>query len=436
MQSGDLISLLTANPGYWITCGAIIVLICLSAFFSGSETALTAASRSRLRTSADDGDRRAARALMITGDRERLIGAVLLGNNLVNILAASLAASLFTSLFGDAGLAISTLVMTTVILIFAEIMPKTYAVTHPERAARLVSPLIGGLIRILSPLLFFIQLLAERLLRGLGLTTEPSSGFAELREEIVGAIALGHSSGTMGTEHRDRLLGALDLGSLTVGDIMCHRSAMEMIDIAAPVEDTLKLCAESQFTRLPVYRDGRENIIGVVHTKDVLRLVMSSDAGEISSEDLQHVAMEPYFVPETTTLEEQMQQFLVQRVQFALVVDEYGSLQGLTTLEDILEEIVGDIHDEHDDRHEAALEQVDDGACIADGRTPVREINKALNWDLPDEAATTVAGLVIHEARKIPEIGQQFDFHGHRFTVMDRKANRIVKIHIRKSELD
>jgi len=426
------------DASFWMTAGAILALLLLSAFFSGSETALTAASRGKLRAQADRGQVGAARALKLTEDSERLIGSVLLGNNLVNILAASLATSLFTQAFGESGVALATLVMTVLVLVFAEVLPKTYAITNAEKAASIVSPLIRVVIMVFSPIVSMVQVLVRGMLRLFGVQTDPDSKVLSAHEEIAGAITLGHSEGVVEKEHRDRLLGALDLGERTVEEIMLHRSNIEMIDAEADGEAILSQLLQSPYTRLPVYRGDPENIIGLVHAKDVLRamdrLVRGPDASEagLAAFSVTDVAMKPYFIPETTTLDDQMRQFLRRHTHFALVVDEYGALQGLITLEDILEEIVGEITDEFDVEEVLNLAPGPDGSYVIDGGMTIRDLNRATDWNLPDEEANTVAGLVIHEAQMIPEEGQVFSFHGFRFEVAERQQNRLTQLRVRK----
>ncbi|MCK8484034.1 HlyC/CorC family transporter [Aliiroseovarius sp. S2029] len=421
------------DTGFWISSAAIAALLVLSAFFSGSETALTAASRGKLRSRADRGDRGSERALSITEDNERLIGSVLLGNNLVNILAASLATALFTRLFGDSGVALATLVMTLLVLIFAEVLPKTYAITRPEDAAAKASGPISMVILVFAPIVAAVRVITRGLLSLFGVKTDPDSHILAVREEIMGAIALGHSEGAVEKEDRDRLLGALDLGDRAVEEIMLHRSQIEMIDASAPAIEVLEQILASPHTRLPVYRDEPENIIGVIHAKDLSRaMYMAQAEGKpIEEFDVLQVAMKPYFIPETTTLDDQMRQFLRRHTHFALVVDEYGSLEGLITLEDILEEIVGEITDEFDNQTELEIERAPDGNFLVDGAVTIRDINRANDWNLPDDEANTIAGLVIHEAQMIPNEGQVFSFHGFRFEVMKRDGNRVAMLKIR-----
>jgi len=428
----------TLDPTFWITSLSILGLLVLSGFFSGSETALTAASRGKLRAQAEKGSRGAGTALTITEDNERLIGSVLLGNNLVNILAASLATALFTRLLGESGVALATLVMTLLVLIFAEVLPKTYAITNAEAAASRAAPVIVWVIRIFDPVVAAVRWLVRLILRGFGVQTDPDSHILAVRDEIAGALWLGQSEGVVEKEDRDRVLGALDLGDRAVEEVMLHRSRIEMLDVAAQPRDILAQCLASNHTRLPLYANDQDNIVGIVHAKDLLRAIHKfavegeTGASDLDAFDVRTIAREPYFVPETTTLDEQMRQFLRMRSHFALVVDEYGALQGLITLEDILEEIVGEIVDEFDAEAEHTLRRAADGAYIVDGAMTIRDLNRATDWALPDEAANTVAGLVIHEAQTIPTVDQVFSFHGFRFQVMARKDNRITRLKIRK----
>ena len=417
----------------WVYVASIILLIGLSALFSGSETALTSVSRGKLRSQADKGDRAASRALRITASRERLIGAVLLGNNLVNILAAALATSLFTKLFGESGVAMATVVMTLLILFFAELLPKTYAITNPEIAARTVSSIIALIIVVFHPLVAVLRWLAELVLSAFGIRQDSTSPVKAAREEIAGTIALVHSSGAIEKEYRDRVLGALDLGNLIVRDVMRHRSEIEMISNDHTLESVIKICSASSHSRLPVYKAGTEEITGVIHAKDLLTVVGQglNQQGAINNlfkEQFSWPLKQPYFVPETAPLDEQLREFLNNEKHFALVVDEYGALQGLITLEDILEEIVGDIHDEHDlDPKTKPVVQIN-GSYIVSGEVPIRDLNRDYDWRLPEENATTIAGLLIHEAQIIPEQSQVFIYHGFRFEVLQRKAQRITLI--------
>ena len=425
------------DAAFWLTVGAILLLLVMSALFSGSETALTAASRGKLRAQADKGSSGAAAALKVTEDNERMIGALLLGNNIVNITSASLATALLTRMFGDSGVALATFVMTSLVLIFGEVLPKTYAITNAEVAASRVAPLIRVVILVFSPVVSVVRALVRVLLRLFGVRADPDGHILSLREEIVGAIALGHSGGAVEKEDRDRLLGALDLNDRTVDEVMRHRSQIEMIDADRSPDEILTQILASSHTRLPVYRDSDENILGVIHAKDLLREVdrlvrgPQGNEGALADLDILKIAMKPYFVPDTTPLDEQMRQFLKRHTHFALVVDEYGALRGLITLEDILEEIVGEIADEFDLAQDTVLKRAENGDYFVEGSMTIRDLNRAMDWQLPDDEANTIAGLVIHEAQMIPNEKQAFSFHGFRFEVVTRRENRITKLRVR-----
>ncbi len=426
------------DSAFWLTAAVILCLLVVSAFFSGSETALTASSRAKLKTIADRGSRGAVSAMKVTEDNERMIGAILLGNNVVNILSASLATALMTRTFGDSGVAFATLGMTILVLIFGEVLPKTLAIIAPESMAIKVAPIIRVLILIFSPIVGVVRAFVRVILSLFGVRADPEGKILALREEIVGAISLGHSEGAVEKEDRDRLLGALDLGSRTVDEIMRHRRHIEMLDADLSPDEILTRVLASSHTRLPLFRGDEENILGVVHAKDLLREVdrlvrgTEGNVGLIKDLDIVKVAMKPYFIPETTCLDEQMREFLKRRTHFAMVVDEYGALQGLLTLEDILEEIVGEITDEFDVvLKETALKRAENGDYLVEGSMTIRDLNRAMDWNLPDDEANTVAGLVIHEAQTIPNEGQAFSFHGFRFEVAQRRENRLTKLKMR-----
>ena len=433
MQSAHL------DFAFWATAGIILLLLLASAFFSGSETALTASSRGKLKAQSDRGSRGARQALKITADNERMIGALLLGNNIVNILSASLATALLTRMFGDSGVAIATFVMTALVLVFGEVLPKTVAITYPEFVATRVAPVVRVLIVLFSPVVTLVRAVVRGILRLVGIKADPAAHVLALRDEILGAIALGHSGGAVEKEDRDRLLGALDLSDRTVDEIMRHRRQIEMVDADKSPDAIITQVLASPHSRLPVYRDSDDNILGVIHTKDLLREVdrlMRGDSAapdSIEALDIVRVAMKPYFVPDTTALDEQMRQFLKRRTHFALVVDEYGVLKGLLTLEDILEEIVGEITDEFDvvDK-DSRLAKSGTEEAVVEGAMTIRDLNRAMDWFLPDDEANTVAGLVIHEAQTIPNEGQVFSFHGFRIEVLGRRENRITRLKFKK----
>ena len=406
---------------------SIIFLLALSGFFSSSETALTAASRARMHQLEQEGNTRAKRVNHLISDRESLIGTILLGNNLVNILASVIMTSLVTTLFGQNGmsLAIATAVMTILVLVFAEVLPKTYAITRPDNMAMTVSRPIGLLVKLLGWIVSFIQIIVNATLRLFGVKAHegPSAD-----EEIRGAISLHASEGAVDDADRHRLLGALDLKDLAVSEVMIHRKNIAMLDAELSTRDLVMKALSSAHTRIPLYKGEREEIIGILHAKDLLRAV-APHRGELDQLDLDNLLRDPWFVPETTPVLDQLDAFMDKRNHFALVVDEYGALQGLITLEDILEEIVGDIRDEHDIPVQGVHPQAD-GSATVEGWVTIRDLNRAQGWSLPDEEAVTIAGLVIHEAQTIPEIGQRFSFHGYRFDILRRTRNQITGLRV------
>ena len=410
-----------------ISIGAIGLLIALSGFFSGSETALTAASRPRMHHLAKDGNRRARAVERLTDDRERLIGAILLGNNAVNILASALATSVLISVVGDAGVAYATIGMTLVILVFAEVLPKTYAIRHPEGMALRVAPVLGPVVWLLSPIVGAVQFIVSATLSAIGASKGPRTASAA-EEELRGTITLQAQEGAMVKHEHDMLHSILDLEDVDVGSIMTHRKTMEMIDAGAAPADILDQVVRSPHTRLPVWKGEPDNIVGVLHARDLLRAV-HANLDDLDRLDVLSIVTEPWFVPETTPLDEQLHSFRERRAHFALIVDEYGSLMGLVTLEDIIEEIVGEIVDEHDIAPGGVVEN-DDGSFLIPGTVAIRDLNRAYDWDLPDEEAATIAGLVLNEAQEIPDIGESFSLYGFTFEVRARKRNQITRLHV------
>lgn len=415
---------------FWITTGVIFVLLLLSGLFSGSETALTAASKARIHHMAKHGDKRAKRVSRLIDDKERLIGAILLGNNLVNILASALATSLFLSIMGDEGVFIATAVMTALVLIFAEVLPKSYAIANTERMALAVSRVIQFVVFLFAPIVALVQRIVRMTLKLVGVDISSIDSALSPQEEIRGAIDLHRHEGGLVKEDQHMLGSILDLEDVSIEDVMLHRKSMQMLDVNAPTDEIIAAVVRSPYTRLPLYEKEPENIVGVLHAKDVLRALRRA-GGQMHRFNVKRIMTKPWFVPETTSLKEQLNAFLERKSHFALVVDEYGDIQGLVTLEDILEEIVGDIADEHD-FEVAGVRSFNDGTVVAEGYVTIRDLNRMFDWHLPDENATTIAGLLIYEAETIPIVGSRYDFHGFRFEVTARSKNQITGVKLRR----
>ncbi|MCF8467576.1 MAG: HlyC/CorC family transporter [Sneathiella sp.] len=410
---------------------AIFFLLLLSAFFSGSETALTGASRARLHQMEQSGNKRAGLVNRLRDKHTKLISAILLGNNVVNILASALATSVFISFFGDIGVAYATLVMTILVLVFAEVLPKTFALRRTIPVALFVAPFLQPAIFILSPVVASVNVIVDLTLRLFGVTGhhgDIDSMTDAAQDELRGAIEL-HSEDAGVIMHEKYMLDTiLDMDEVDLSEIMVHRKNVEMVDCSKPVQEIIDQVLGSPYTRLPLWKDNSENIIGVIHAKDLLRAIIPLH-GDYDKLDVEAIALEPWFVPETTTLRSQLNAFLERKSHFALVVDEYGALMGLVTLEDILEEIVGEIADEHD-LAVSDVRMMKDGSIITKGDVTIRDLNRQLNWALPDDEAATIAGLVIYEAQIIPDVGQAFIFHGYKFEILKKEHNQITEIRV------
>ena len=413
-----------------LTVDALIVLasVFASAFFSGAETALTAASRARMHALEMDGDQAAKLVNRLIAERGRLISAMLLGGQVVNIAASSFATSVLLAVAGDHGAVYATAIMTALIVIFAEVTPKTIAIAYPDRVSLAIAPIVSFFVTIFWPVVAAIESFVRSLLWLCGMRPSERRTIASGHEELRGAVDLLHREGGVARSERDMFGGLLELGEIEVSEVMIHRTNMRTINADLPPRELVREVLASPYTRLPLWRGAPDNIIGVLHAKDLFRAVASAD-GDSSRVNIEDIALEAWFVPETTTLRDQLQAFLRRKTHFALVVDEYGVVLGLVTLEDIIEEIVGDIKDEHDVAVPGIRSQPD-GSVVVEGSVTIRDLNRAMDWALPDEEATTIAGLVIHEARAIPEPKQVFVFHGFRFEVLRKNRNRITALQI------
>jgi Mg2+/Co2+ transporter CorB len=412
-----------------LTLAAIVTLVLLSAFFNGSETALTAVSRGRIHFLQREGNRRARLVNQLLAAPEKMIGAVLLGNTLVDVLASALASNLAVALVGQAGIAYAAGVMTVIIVVFAAVLPKTYAISAADEAALLIAPAMRAIVVILMPFTTAIEFVVRQILKLTPSTKDDAANILAAHKELRGTIELSTNKGGVAKGVANMLGGVLDLGGLQVSDIKVHRTKMETVNADEPPHKIVEEVLRTQYTRVPIWKDEPENIVGVLHTKDLLS-ALGGVNWDVSKLDVLSLSQKPWFVPETTSVKEQLNAFLQRKAQLALVVDEYGEVQGLITLEDILEEIVGQIADEHD-THEAAIRPQPDGTVNVDGSLPIRDLNRHMDWDLPEREATTIAGLVIHEAQTIPEPGQAFTFYGYRFEILRKSRNKITALRIK-----
>jgi Mg2+/Co2+ transporter CorB len=417
-----------------MAAAGIVCLLLISGFFSGSETALTAVSRGLMHQLEKEGSRGARNVNLLLADREGLIGAILLGNTFINILISSLATSLLEVRFGARTVVITTIVMTVLILVFAEVLPKTLAIVRTDRYALIAAYILRPVVGVFAPVVRAVQWVVWHVLALFGLRErkEPEA-ILPPHEDIRGTVELHHIEGSVEREHRDMIGGILDLRELTVADAMTHRKNMAVIDVDLPTNELLDAVIAADHTRIPLWRETPENIVGVLNTKDLVRELVRR-RGLLNDFKIESLLSPPWFVPETTSLEEQLTAFRNRRSHFALVVDEYGALEGLIALGDILEEIFGDIPDEYTTVEPSGIRPQPDGSYLIDGTLPIREINRALDWNLPDEEATTIAGLVIHEARAIPDIGQRFAFHGYKFEITRRHRNQITALRVTPPE--
>ena len=421
----------------FFSIGVVFVLMLFSAFFAGAETAMTAASRARMHQLDKDGSAPATHVNWLLAHREQMVGSMLFGNTFVNIASSALVTSVLLTLFGNAGIAAATLLTTLLVLIFCEVLPKTYAIARPDSTALRLGRAVRIAVTLFSPVVSVVawivaMILAAMGVKSQGLVEDKEEATEAAHEELRGAIDLHHIHGAVATVDRNMLGGILDLKDLQVADIMIHRKSMVMIDGDLPPEELLDRVLSQPHTRLPVYRGDPDNIVGVLHAKDVLR-ALARARGNIKAVNAMSLAAKPWFIPDTTQLADQLRAFLQRRSHFAVVVDEYGALQGLITLEDILEEIVGEIRDEHDVPVSGVRPQPD-GTINVDGWVSIRELNRAMNWNLPDEEANTIAGLVIHEAQAIPDVAQVFSFHGFKFEVLRRQKNQIMALRVTPPE--
>ncbi|MBI1216030.1 MAG: DUF21 domain-containing protein [Alphaproteobacteria bacterium] len=418
------------NSVIWLDIAAFVLMLAASGFFAGAETALTGASRARLTALENDGDKRATLVLKLRERKEQLIGALLLGNSFMNIFASSLATSVLVSFLGEKGVAIATLGVTVIVFVFAEVMPKSYALAHADRASLRIARPVKFFVTLFSPVTNSVSRVVEAVFRLFGMDVHGYSASAH-EEELRGAIELfkgTHQDIAEDVERTAMLRSIMDLADVQVEEIMIHRKNMNMLNLGMPVPQIVDEVMHSAYTRLPAWKESPENIVGVVHTKLLLQELRYCN-GDVSKVNVNNAMMEPWYIPESTTLFDQLQEFRRRREHFALMVDEYGALTGMITLEDILEEIVGQIDDEHDIAV-AGVRPQPDGSCIVDGKVTIRDLNREFDWKLPDEEYSTLAGLLLFETQRIPNVGQTFNFFDFRFEILKKQRNQILLVRV------
>ena len=408
---------------FWLLLIGIFILILISAFFSSSETALTAVSDARMHQISKKGDKRASLVKDLRAKRDLLISAILIGNNAVNVLASVLATSIAITILGEGGVAFAAIIMTLILVVFAEVLPKSYAFKNADKFSLIVARPIKIIVKILSPISKIIELNVSFFFK------EKKESSTNREEELRGLIKLHSAGGDNSDRERGAMLSSvLDLRIITVEEIMKHRSDVIMIDYNTDYSSIIAKVQDSSFTRHPVFSGRVDNIVGVLHVKDILKKINKNDF-QNNNIDFGNMISPVYFVPETTSLYDQLQAFRKRREHFAVVVDEYGDFRGIITLEDILEEIVGEIDDEYDNTLPGLTSQKD-GSWIVKGDITIRDLNRTFDIDLPDEEASTIAGLVMYESRSIPSPGQEFRFHKLRIRILNKEQNKITSLRL------
>jgi Mg2+/Co2+ transporter CorB len=413
----------------WVAAPAVILCLALSAYMSAAETAITGASPPRMHRLAQQGNRRAAMVNRLLERKGEAVSAMLIGNSVTNILSASLTTAVLTELFGAAGVVYATVIVGVLVVVFAEVMPKTWALLRADRMALTLAPSILVSLGLLGPTARTFTWISRLFLAAMGVGVDRKPNAEEHAELLRGAIEM-HGSGATDADapaEKAMLRSVLDLGDRTVGDVMTHRGNVVLVDANEPPDSIVSQVLVAPYTRIPLYRGEPDNVVGVIHAKDLFRAVRA--AGGPAGVRIDEVMTPPWFIPESTVLFDQLEAFRERHEHFAIVVDEYGALRGIVTLEDIIEEIVGDIEDEHDAIRRGVIRR-DDGSLICQGDVPIRDLNREFGWNLPEDVAITIAGLVLHEARRIPEVGQIYAFYGFRFEILKREGTRIAELRI------
>jgi Mg2+/Co2+ transporter CorB len=415
---------------YFLMAGLVVILLTLSAFFSGSEIGIFSINKSKIHKMKMDGDKRAITLSKLREDKEKLIGALMLLNTFVNTAASVIASGMCIDFFGEGSYAllISTALMTILILIYGEIMPKTYAVRNAETLSLFVAPFFLFITKLLSPITRYIQLIVNFTLRLFTSSVKREDTMSGL-EVLRGALELHHEEGTVVSEDKYMIGGVIDLEKVTVHEVMVHRSDMASVNINDNMTNIINQLTTSIYSRMPIWENEPDNIIGVIHVKDLLKVLIKKK-GKLEKTDILDVMRKPWFIPDITQLKKQLNAFRENKSHFALVVDEYGELLGLVTLEDILEEVVGHIEDEHDIANNDSVNIKPDGSVVVDGDVTIRELNRQMHWNIACEEASTVGGLVFHIAQRIPKIGEVVKFNNYRLKTTKKSHNTITKVRI------
>jgi len=404
--------------------GVLILLIFISAFFSGSETGLLTINRYRLKHLKNKGLSGAVRASKLLERPDRLIGIILLGNNFVNILASAIATVIAIRLWGENGIMVATLLLTIVILLFAEVAPKTVAALHPEKLAFPASYILGPLLKVFYPIVWLINSVANGLLRLLGIKAEGGPNHILSRDEL--RTVVDEAGENIPQSHQKMLLNIFDLETASVEEIMIPRNEIIGINLEESIDEIVKQILSSQHTRLPVFHGDIDNTLGVLHLRHYLALQKQK---EVSKEDIQQIMKEIYYIPEATPLNTQLLNFQKERRRIGLVVDEYGDIQGMVTIDDILEEIVGEFTTDPSDSHKEIHPQ-EDGSYLIDGSLSIRELNRLFNWELATDGPKTVNGMVIEYLETIPEAGTSLLIDSHPIEVIQTTSSSIKIVRI------
>jgi Mg2+/Co2+ transporter CorB len=413
----------------WLAAPAVLLCIALGAYMSAAETAVTGASPPRMHRLAQQGNKRAEMVNRLLARKDETVSAVLLGNSVMNILSASLTTAVLTAIFGAAGVVYATIIVGILVVVFAEVMPKTWALLRADRMALTLAPSILFSLTLLGPAARAVAWISRMFLGAMGVRVDRTHDAEEHAELLRGAIEMhgSHAADEDAPAEKAMLRNVLDLGDRTVGDVMTHRGNVVLVDADDSPDSIVSQMLAAPYTRIPLYRGEADNVIGVMHAKDLFRAVRA--AGGPTGLNIDEIMTPPWFIPESTILFDQLEAFRERHEHFAIVVDEYGALRGIVTLEDIIEEIVGDIEDEHDAVRRGVIRR-DDGSLVSQGDVPIRDLNREFGWELPEDVAITIAGLVLHEARRIPEVGQMYAFYGFRFEILKREGTRIAELRI------